>query len=54
MSKVNLNPSDLVKFTAGEWEGLVGIVTQPITLNRFGPVLIYKDVYIQDTKASIR
>jgi len=53
MSKVNLNTGDLVKFTAGEWGGLVGIITQPITTDRSGHVLVYKDGHILGVEASI-
>lgn len=43
MSKKNLQLGDLVRFTRGEHEGLVGVITQPITPEQPDPVLPLKE-----------
>lgn len=53
MSVINLSTGDLVQFTRGSWEGVVGIVTQPITAERSGHVLVHKDGFILGIEASM-
>lgn len=53
MSQRNLEIYDLVKITIGEASGCVGIVSQPVTEQSPGHVLIHKDGYIQGVKVSI-
>jgi len=53
MSERNLEVGDLVQLTTGEWQGFVGIVTQPITQDHAGHVLVLKAGYILGIKASI-
>lgn len=53
MSKRNPEIGDLVKLTTKEWDGVVGVVTQPITQDNMGHVLVHKDGCIFGVKASI-
>ena len=53
MSTKRLKTGDLVKFLKGEWAGSVGIVTQPITEQKAGHVLVHKDGAILGKDASI-
>ncbi|HEY45070.1 MAG TPA: hypothetical protein G4O11_13915 [Anaerolineae bacterium] len=41
MSKEHLDIGDLVRITTGKWEGFTGIVSQPITEETAGHVLIH-------------
>jgi len=53
LSKRNLEIGDLIKMTSGEASGCVGIVTQPVTEQSPGHVLIHKDGYILGVKVTI-
>jgi hypothetical protein len=53
MSNRNLKIGDLVKLTTEEWNGFVGIVTQPITEDSAGHVLVEKAGYILGIRVSI-
>jgi hypothetical protein len=52
MSKGNLEIGDLVQLTTAEWAGAVGIVTQPITSERTGHVLIHQAGCVLGVQAS--
>ena len=54
MSRKKLDTGDLVKLTTGDWNGLVGIVTQPITDESAGHVLVHKAGHVLGVKASIK
>lgn len=54
MSRKKLEAGELVKLTSEEWNGVVGIVTQPITEERAGHVLVHKDGHIFGVKASFK
>jgi hypothetical protein len=53
MSSRNFEIGDLVKLTTEEWDGFVGIVTQPITEDSAGHVLVHKNGYILGVRVSI-
>ena len=52
MSLKVFNAGDLVKVLKDEWDGSVGIVTQPITREDIGHVLVHKDGVILGMDAS--
>jgi hypothetical protein len=53
MSQRNLEVGDLVTFTNQEMEGLGGVVSQPISEESAGYVLVTMDGYIRGLEASI-
>jgi hypothetical protein len=54
MSQKSLEMGDLVTLLAKDWNGLVGVVSQAITKERPGHVLVYKDGCILGVKVSIQ
>ena len=53
MLRKNLEIGELVLILRGDWLGLVGIVTRPITEQNIGHVLVHKDGSILGMDASI-
>lgn len=53
MSEKDLAVGELVKIINGRWAGSVGIVTQPITAQQSGHVLLHKDGSIRGIDASL-
>jgi len=49
-----LEAGDLVKVLTKDWQGLVGVVSQAITEDRPGHVLVYNDDCIFGIKAYLR
>ena len=54
MSQRSLELGDLVTVLAEDWNGLVGVVSQAITEDHSGHVLVYKDGCIFGVKVSIQ
>jgi hypothetical protein len=54
MSNVYLEYGDLVKLLAEDWKGFVGIVSQPITEDSAGHVLVLKEGCILGVRAFIK
>ena len=52
MLNPNLTTGEMVKFNRGECEGLVGVITQPISPEQTGHVLLLKDGYLRGIDAS--
>jgi len=52
MSNSNLKIGDLVKLTTQQWNGVAGIVCQPISEERTGHVLIHASGYIRGIEVS--
>ena len=51
--KRSLEMGDLVTLLAGDWQGSVGIVSQPITEDHPGHVLVQKDGWIFGVQVTI-
>ena len=54
ISKRNLEPGDLVVLLVKDWNGLVGVVSQAITEDHPGHVLVHQDGCIFGVKVSIQ
>ena len=54
MPQKSLEMGDLVTLLVKDWNGLVGVVSQAITEEHLGHVLVYKDSCIFGVKVSIQ
>jgi hypothetical protein len=54
ISKSRLETGDLVTLLTEDYNGMVGVVSQPIAEDQHGHVLVQKDGYILGVRASIR
>ncbi|MHB8933401.1 MAG: hypothetical protein ACYC6H_08050 [Bellilinea sp.] len=54
MTQKSLEPGDLVTLQIKDWHGLVGVVSQAITEDHPGHVLVYKDGSIFGVKVVVQ